>query len=117
MKVHLLQGELIGLPVAAAQLHRLVQANVQQICRQRLQTQAIIHFSLPEMQQKTLKLPQQSRKLVQLALKQTVLLSQGQVSQINRARERQAAVARQAFAIFVAADSDFKKARVSEELH
>lgn len=42
---HLLQRQLIRLPVTAAQLQRFIQRDIQQICSQRLQTQAIIHCS------------------------------------------------------------------------
>lgn len=46
----------------------------------------------------------------------SVLLSQGEVAQINCTWERQAVVAGQALAVVVATDADFKNARVSEDL-
>lgn len=45
---HLLQSQLISLPVTAAQLQRFIQTNIQQICSQRLQTQAVTHRRSPE---------------------------------------------------------------------
>lgn len=44
-------------------------------------------------------------------------LSQGKVAQIDRTRQRQAVVAGQALAVFVAADTNFQNVWVSEDLH
>lgn len=43
-------------------------------------------------------------------------MSQGEVAQIERTRERQAVVARQPLGIFVATDAHFKNALVSQDL-
>lgn len=47
---HLFLGQNFRLPVTAAQLQRFVQCDIQQICSQRLQTQAVIQHRMPSTQ-------------------------------------------------------------------
>lgn len=48
---------------------------------------------------------------------QTVPLSQGEVAQVDCARQRQAVVSRQALAVFITADADLQNVGVSQDFH
>lgn len=118
--LHLLLCQLIRFPVTAAHLWRFIQRYAQHIRCQRLQTEAVTYWSLPK-RNTSVMMYLQMTQVVSSNSKSTVifflLLSQGKVTQVDRARQRQAVVTRQPLSVFVATNSDFQDVGVSEYFH